>query len=197
MFVRNSFSSLFDVKHFSAKIIATVAFFALFSQALYWLLRFFVSNQNDFRFRSNSGVNDRQTSHLDASTTYVCHQKNSISSFRLWFWFFLSTLFLDDTDALIQHDSSLHPSHLCLFSEDGRRWVSQAWTRPNEPRPVSWEWQWGTFNLVCFRFLCPVPSEEPVCLPSPACPRQKGKCGYCVCISNTKITMACPKVSVV
>lgn len=37
-----------------------------------------------------------------------------------------------------------------FFSEDGRRWVSQAWTRPSEPKPVSWEWQWGTFNLVCF-----------------------------------------------
>lgn len=66
----------------------------LYLQALFWLFSHFVRNQNKSLFRSNPEVNDRETTHLDASTNHVCHQKNSISSFWFWFSSFLSLLFL-------------------------------------------------------------------------------------------------------
>lgn len=155
-FLRRIFSLLCDVKHFAVEI-----FTAVF---LFWGGFFFSLHRLSFdcsvtlpviRINRFFGqIVDRQNTHLDTSTTPVWQQKNWICSFRFWFSF-LPFFPADDTDVLIHHDSTLYPSHLCLFfsfspPEDGRRWVSQAWSRPKKPRPVSWERQRGTFNLVCF-----------------------------------------------
>lgn len=128
MFVRKIFLGLCNVKHFSVKTVTAVhPPISPFTSPL-CQCSLTVRNQNKSLLRSNPGVNDRKTAYLDASTTHVCHEKNEKKSPKedfqllvLIFIFPLLALPVDNTDTLIHHDSSHHPSHLCLFSEDGKR----------------------------------------------------------------------------